>query len=293
MLSKIGWGIVAAAVLALIGVAFFQKYQIVARPAPAAGIPTVENIPTTSPATDEAPAVTADIAETDPIQLTSADISEETTTYTIKAFYPAMNGGKEAVRNGFNNGVKAVMETLAATFKQATVAGGVSSSSKSFFTGAYDIKEHNDDLLSALLSVEQYIANAAHPSHPIAAYNYNLKTGQAITLSDLFVPGAKYLEALSNYCQKELIARNVKEKFSNKAAIQAGTAPKEEMFNVWNITADGLLITFPEYQVAPYVAGARTTVVPWNELKGIIDTKSAVSGYLSVEQASADEALAS
>lgn len=40
-------------------------------------------------------------------------------------------------------------------------------------------------------------------------------------------------------------------------------APTADNYAVWNITPDGLLITFNEVQVAAYAAGAQSVLVPF------------------------------
>jgi hypothetical protein len=41
-----------------------------------------------------------------------------------------------------------------------------------------------------------------------------------------------------------------------------------------------LLITFDEYQVAAYAAGPQTVVVPYSELKGLIDPQGALGNFI-------------
>ncbi|MFA7653699.1 MAG: DUF3298 domain-containing protein [Candidatus Magasanikbacteria bacterium] len=279
MLNKIGWGILLIAVLVLVGVAFFQKYTIVPRlvaPKEEALIDTVQTVVSS----------TSPIATPVAVQLISLDIGEETASYTIKVFYPAMIGGEEKIRNSFNAEIKTLAEGMVVNFKEASLDAVSSTDSKNFLTGAYDVKEQNDNFISIFLSGEQYVAGAAHPSHSVAVFNFNLKTGQIIKLKDLFVADAKYLEVLSNYCKKELLVRNGEEEFTNRENIQSGTLAKEDLYDVFSITLSGLVVIFPEYQVAPYVAGAQMVTVPWSDLKEIIDVNGPVAIYLPAEKVS-------
>jgi len=286
MLSKIGWAIVVLAIVALGGVWFFRKYQIVPRApspvgsaAPIANLPAADAVPTSTAAVGVVPITAA-------IQFISADVSAETASYTIKAFYPAMTGGDEAVRNNFNSAIRTVVDKFVAEFKKAAAAGIALPDAKSMFTWAYDIKEQNDNLVSVLMSGEQYVTGSAHPSHPMVSFSFDLKSGQPVVLSDLFQPKVKFLETLSNYSRRELETRNVKEKFTDEPSIQSGTAAKEEMFAVFNITGAGLALTFPEYQVAPYVAGASVVLVPWAVLSDILEPSGPAGAYLPAAAAS-------
>ena len=42
-----------------------------------------------------------------------------------------------------------------------------------------------------------------------------------------------------------------------------GAKPTPENYAVWNVSADGLVITFNEYQVAAYAAGPQEVVIPF------------------------------
>jgi hypothetical protein len=104
---------------------------------------------------------------------------------------------------------------------------------------------------------------------------YDLEAGKDIQLAQLFMPGSDYLERTANYCITQLSARNIGfESFSN------GALPLQANYGNWNITAEGLMITFNEYQVAPYAAGAQEVVVPYAELQSVIDPHGPLAGFL-------------
>jgi hypothetical protein len=51
------------------------------------------------------------------------------------------------------------------------------------------------------------------------------------------------------------------------------------MVRKWNITSNGLVIIFDEFQVAPYVPGPQTVTIPYSELKTLIDPKGPLAGF--------------
>src|SRR5688500_19558224 len=63
----------------------------------------------------------------------------------------------------------------------------------------YTVSLANDDLISIEFSVGSYYSGAAHPNSYTEVLNFDLKNGKVIRLSELFNPGAKYLQAISNY----------------------------------------------------------------------------------------------
>lgn len=134
------------------------------------------------------------------------------------------------------------------------------------------IKSGQEHIISVRFSFQGFLAGMAHPYHHHLVLNYNLDTGEQIELSDLFIPDADYLTTLSDYTRKVLSKR-----LTDQQMVIDGTEPKPENFKVWNIKSDGLLITFDEYLVAPYVNGAQTVLVPYSELKSILARESPIA----------------
>jgi hypothetical protein len=130
------------------------------------------------------------------------------------------------------------------------------------------------DAVSLKLVTEAYIASAAHPYHISASYTFDLSSGQALALDGLFLPGSSYLQTIADYCKGQLVAQQLA--FDIFAQ---GADPTPGNYRVWNLTADGLMITFNEYQVAPYAAGSPTVVVPYADLKGLIDPQGPLAAF--------------
>lgn len=134
------------------------------------------------------------------------------------------------------------------------------------------IKTNMDHLISIRFTIQGAIAGTAHPYHFHRVLNYNLDTRQQISLDDLFKPGSDYLEVLSQYIGNKLSRR-----FPDKKMIENGVAPIPENFQNWNIKPLGLVFTFDENQVAPYIYGAQTVFVPYSAIKKIVEKDSPIS----------------
>ncbi len=128
-------------------------------------------------------------------------------------------------------------------------------------------------LISVRFSVEQHLATLAHPIHQYDVLNYNLANQSVLQLKDLFNANAAYLDALSDYARKSLAKKHL----PNQALVREGTTPDSGHFKHWNIHPDGILITFDEGQVAPYVYGAQTVLVPYAALKNMIPPTSPIA----------------
>lgn len=148
------------------------------------------------------------------------------------------------------------------------------------------IESGDNYIVSVRFIVNSMIVGNAHPSHYYQIYNYNLDTGDEIQLSDLFKPDADYLSVLSSY------SRSVLEKqLSDKRMIDDGTEPKPENFKNWNIQANGILITFNEYQVAPYVDGAQSVLIPYSILKPLLADNAVINGCIQYHRSCVSKKL--
>lgn len=132
--------------------------------------------------------------------------------------------------------------------------------------GTMAVYQGKHDILSLLFETDSYFGGA-HPNRLHESINYDLTAGKILTFQDIFIPGSNFLDFLSLYSKQEL---------SNRPGllsemISAGAAATPENYKNWNITPFGLLITFEEYQVGPYVAGVQQVLIPYRELAVFID----------------------
>jgi hypothetical protein len=137
------------------------------------------------------------------------------------------------------------------------------------------IKTDDGYVISIRFNTQGFLAGLAHPYHVHRVLNYDLSSNQVLDLRDLFNDDANYLQRLSEYTSNEL-GRHLKD----KSMITQGTAPTDGNFQNWNIKPTGILFTFDEGQVAPYVYGAQTVLVPFSALKDILAPDSVISGCI-------------
>ncbi|RDI38381.1 RsiV family protein [Aquicella lusitana] len=127
------------------------------------------------------------------------------------------------------------------------------------------VNTHDKPIMSVRFNIHGYVAGTTRPYHYHRVLNFDLDNGQKIELADLFKIDEDYLTFLSDYSRKVL-----SKKLRNKEMIRNGTQPIPENFKRWNVNPTGLLITFDEYQVAPYVYGTQTVLIPYVALKQFI-----------------------
>lgn len=125
----------------------------------------------------------------------------------------------------------------------------------------------SDRFVSVLFSNSEY-TGGAHPSPYSESFLYDLRDGGEWKLRDLFRPGSGYLSFLSRYCAQQLRESLAENKDDQMIAV--GTAPKLDNFKVFYLRPHTLVIVFPTYQVAPYVAGPQEVEVPEARLRGML-----------------------
>ena len=109
----------------------------------------------------------------------------------------------------------------------------------------YTVSLANDDLISIEFSVGSYYSGAAHPNSYTEVLNFDLKNGKVIRLSELFNPGARYLQAISNYSIGDLKKQSKdKQGMLDDDWIQRGAGPDAENYKSWTISRKGLAINF-------------------------------------------------
>lgn len=108
----------------------------------------------------------------------------------------------------------------------------------------------------------------AHGNLDFKTFTFDMKTGDHLTLNDIFLPNIKYLEILSSLSRSRL--PQVIGQLTDTASIENGTAPEEKNFERFFLDNKELVLLFPPYQVAAYAAGPQTLRIPLSELSSIL-----------------------
>lgn len=216
--------------------------------------------------------------ETRAIRENSKRLSRE-----IDAEYPEITNASGGNVSRFNLTAKERVGKPVAEFKRHTARIDADERKSPLFGGnsfdvSYQIKLANDDFVSIEYGYSESSHGMAHPMFYFEYLNYDLKTNRKLTLAEQFAPGAKYLERLSEYCLQELQSRPpVNEAKLAEGEWKTGADPDAENFEQWSLMKKGLLITFNEYQIAPYSAGVSFVLVPYSKLRDIARPGSALA----------------
>jgi hypothetical protein len=203
------------------------------------------------------------------VTLVSQELNEtnQMPPFTIKAQTPQLTGNEDPRVTAFNQHLSQLVATEVETWRQSfmqntfpTVTNG------SFLEVTHTLLSQINEVWSFKFDFHFYSDGAAHPGSYSMTLTYDLAQGKELALTDLFLPNSNYLEVISNYCILELSKQPFFE-----GPFADGAKPTLENYRNWNITPDGLMITFDNGQVGPYAAGPQKVVVPYSELRGIID----------------------
>lgn len=116
----------------------------------------------------------------------------------------------------------------------------------------------------------------AHGFENAVTFNYDVTNNKQLTLADAFPNDPLYLNKVSDFAKKDLVAQFEKKADASmpaedrvqyleniKGMIEEGAAPTVENFSRFTISENGLTFYFGQYQVAPYVEGEQKVVVPF------------------------------
>jgi hypothetical protein len=203
------------------------------------------------------------------VTLVSQELNEtnQMPPFTLKAQTPQLVGSDDPRVLAFNQRLNQLVSTQVDSWRQSFLqitAPNVGNGSS--LDVAYKQTAQINDLWSLKFDIRFYSDGAAHPGLDILTINYDLAQGRELALADLFLPNIDYLGVISQYCMNEL---SKLPGFGDPWT--EGAKPTAENYQNWNITPDGLLITFEMYQVMPGAAGPQEILVPYSELRGILD----------------------
>ncbi len=230
---------------------------------------------TTAPALEQ-PATAGSLSES--VTLSSSSINEESQTpvYKITAQIPFLDGSTDPRVQAFNIELKDIVQKEIDAFKSDLAQLAVTpTSTGSSLDVQYELVSQKGNFWSLKYDISGYTDGAAHPYHYTVTVNYELENGKDITLDELFQLNSNYLQLISDYSKAQLATRDI-----GFEGFEQGAEPTPENYDNWNVYDEGLVITFDEYQVAPYAAGPQTVVIPFGELAQLTNYQGPIAPYL-------------
>jgi len=235
-----------------------------------AGYPTATVVPPTASPTNTPPSLN--------LELIPASYSEnnQSPPSSINASLPQLTGSDDPRVKAFNEAINLLIAGEIESFKNGLIGLPTPPAiAVSTFDANYEVVYQGGNVWSLRFDLSIYADGAAHPGDLVHTLNYDFDRSEPIRLEDLFQPGSNYLLSLSEYCSAELATRDIG---FNETTVGAEPTPKN--YRNWNITPEGLVITFERGQVTAYAAPAQVVTIPYEVLQPIIDPQG-VLGSLS------------
>lgn len=205
----------------------------------------------------------------------AAEETNQTPPFRITAQTPQLTGSDDPRLTAFNQRLSDLVKKEVDTWRQSFLQNTMPDlSGGSTLDATYTLVSQIGDLWSFKFDFNFYSAGAAHPGVYSITLNYDLGHGRELALADLFLPNANYLEAIASYCITELSKQP-----GFEGPFADGAQPTVENYRNWNITPDGLLITFDTYQVMPGASGPQQVLVPYDQLHGLINPQGALANF--------------
>ena len=198
--------------------------------------------------------------------------------YTITAEIPQLTGSSDPRVQAFNQALNDLVQSVADSYRNQFLPGNDPNAFAGSLEVKYELVSRIDDVWSLKLNIDGYLGESRGLSGLASiTVNYDLGQGRQLALEDLFLPNSNYLEVIANYCIAEL-HKQIGEFSSEKHA--RGAQPTAGSYRNWNITPEGLMITFDPDQVDDYESGPRIVIVPYSELQAIIDPQGPLGEFL-------------
>lgn len=202
---------------------------------------------------------------------------ENGSNYSIEIIYPFI-GGIESVN--VNLEINDFIQNIISQFK-TTVSSADAWQGKNTFKIFYDPHEINSDFISIRFETDEY-TGGAHSDNISYSFNYDLKNDKVLSLSDIFDSQSDYIKIISEKSIDYLSKLNQQEAFTNEDWIKEGAGYSEGNFKTFTINKDVITFYFNPYQVAPYAAGMQEVIIPWINLKSVLNAGEASALNLKI-----------
>lgn len=182
-------------------------------------------------------------------------IEEKTNNYKIIVYYPKTDYSK------LNNVINDKIHGYIKEFKENVNNSDYPVNQYYSLIILYDTYEY-ENYISYIFRIEDYIGGA-HPNHRIYTVVYDIKNNKIITINDLINYNQNILSIFSKTSREKLKNNN---KITSSTMLYEGTKPKIENFTNFVFSKNGIILFFPQYQVAPYSQGEFNVIIDYKKI---------------------------
>lgn len=200
--------------------------------------------------------------------ITDKKVQSESEFLKVNIKYPILSV-KESYKNDFkSDNIKKVNEDITSTinnFKNNIEVASKEYEKNKDNTGMkyqyeafvdYNYVYNKDSIVSIPITMYEF-TGGAHGFTTLTSFNYDIKEGNKIKLSDLFSEGCNYKEIINGHIAKE-INKDKSIYFSGEEGFK-GISDNQTFY----IEEDGIVIYFGLYEIAPYSSGIPKFKISW------------------------------
>ena len=204
-----------------------------------------------------------------PVTVTTKQVQQNSETIQVDLSIPVIDGLQDSkLQQQLNNRFE--QDALNFENDTATQAGeDVKQDAQSGYpfrqynaTTAYKTAYNQNGLLSITVDYYQF-TGGAHGTTDRIPYNYDLATGQELSLQDLFKTGVTYVETINREIAAQIGAHPEGDYFT-QPDMEFKTIDDSQPFY---LTDGGLVVYFGQAEIAPYVAGIPEFEIPFSLFK--------------------------
>ena len=173
----------------------------------------------------------------------------------LKIDYPVIVGMvNTAVQQQMNTVIRGLVNRL-------IIDQGYYQNHQTTVSGWYELKNNQRGILSLNIINYAYAQGAAHGLTAIKSLTFDIETGKAYTLAELFKPGSNYVKVLSDIIRRQIKARDIilLDEFK-------GIRPDQDFY----IADKCLVIYFQLYELTAYAFGFPMFPISVYEIQDII-----------------------
>ncbi|MGL4990609.1 MAG: DUF3298 domain-containing protein [Sarcina sp.] len=197
------------------------------------------------------------LATNKPLNIQTKKVIENNTNVNINVDIPTVQSN-----NGIIGGVFSKIENQMEEFINGINKQAQNDLMGIKFEGASKYNIYcNDGNFISIVSNNYFYAGGAHGMSTLVPYNYDLKTGNKLELSDMFVKGFDYQKFINAKIKSD-IEKNKADYFNNGADFK-GIKENQDFY----FSKEGLTIIFQLYEIAPYAGGFKYFDIPMQSIK--------------------------
>ena len=225
------------------------------------------------------------------LSIVAKDISEENRKlkYKIDVEYPQLEGSKDARIEKFNRSIAAFASRQVREYRRRQLNVNPKERFPPHHKDVYEylnmdylVMYATDEFVSVRFSADTYGRGAAHAVQYFLVTNFDLAKGRPVTLAEMFKPRSNFLKVIADYCINDIKKqpRVQRSSYNFFETYKENLIPVEKNYRTWNVSKEGMVISFDECRIAACSADEIEVIVPYPELKDLLSARGQFAAFL-------------